>query len=94
MESGLPRWIGLGIPAAVFLLFFWLESLRPLRRRRESRLRRTLRNLATAGIGLATIELLQIPILVPVSRWVTANGVGLLNLLSLRGWVRTAAAVP
>jgi sterol desaturase/sphingolipid hydroxylase (fatty acid hydroxylase superfamily) len=76
-----------------FFLFTLAETVSPLRRSREPRLRRALRNLAMAGIGLATIELLQIPILVPVSRWTMDRGFGVLNLLGARGWVRGAAAI-
>jgi sterol desaturase/sphingolipid hydroxylase (fatty acid hydroxylase superfamily) len=76
-----------------FLLFTLAETVSPLRRSREPRLRRVLRNLAMAGIGLATIELLQIPILVPISRWTMDRGFGALNLLGARGWVRGAAAI-
>jgi len=76
-----------------FLLFTLAESVSPLRRSREPRLRRVFRNLAMAGIGLATIELLQIPILVPISRWTMDRGFGVLNFLGARGWVRGAAAI-
>ena len=93
MPVRFPSWVSLGVPAAAFAIFFCLESWRPLRRRRESRLRRTVRNFAVAGLGLATIELLQIPILLPVSRWTMQNGVGLLNLLSVTGWIRVVASI-
>jgi len=88
-----PSWVALGVPAAAFAIFFFLETWRPLRRRRESRIRRTLRNFAVAGLGLATIELLQIPILLPVSRWTMQNRVGLLNFVSVTGWIRIAASI-
>jgi sterol desaturase/sphingolipid hydroxylase (fatty acid hydroxylase superfamily) len=76
-----------------FLLFTLAETVSPLRRSREPRPRRMFRNLTMAGIGLATIELLQIPILVPISRWTMDRGFGVLNLLGARGWVRAAAAL-
>jgi sterol desaturase/sphingolipid hydroxylase (fatty acid hydroxylase superfamily) len=76
-----------------FLLFATLETWRPLRRRRESRLRRTLRNLTTAGLGLATVELLQIPILGPLSRWSMKRGAGLLGAVGAAGWLRVVLAI-
>ncbi|HEY6931144.1 MAG TPA: sterol desaturase family protein [Thermoanaerobaculia bacterium] len=75
------------------LLFLAAETLSPLRRSREPRRRRVIRNLVMAGAGLATIELLQIPILVPVSRWTMDRGLGVLNFLGARGWVRGAATI-
>jgi sterol desaturase/sphingolipid hydroxylase (fatty acid hydroxylase superfamily) len=64
-----------------------------LRRARESKLRRLGRNLATAGIAAATVELLQVPILLPVSRWTSVQGFGLLHFLPRGGFARVAAAV-
>jgi sterol desaturase/sphingolipid hydroxylase (fatty acid hydroxylase superfamily) len=86
-------WIAPAAVAGAFLFFLLIETWRPLRRSRESRLRRIARNLATAGIGVATWELLAIPILLPVSRWTMERNFGLLNRLSLTGWVRVAAAL-
>ena len=86
-------WIAPAALAGTFLFFLLIESWRPLRRSRESRLRRIGRNLATAGIGVATWELLAIPILLPVSRWTMERNFGLLNWLSPAGWVRVAAAL-
>jgi sterol desaturase/sphingolipid hydroxylase (fatty acid hydroxylase superfamily) len=76
-----------------FFLFTLAETVSPLRRSREPWPRRMFRNLTMAGIGLATIELLQIPILVPISHWTMDRGFGVLNLLGARGWVRAAAAL-
>jgi sterol desaturase/sphingolipid hydroxylase (fatty acid hydroxylase superfamily) len=93
MRTQLPPWIAPAVVAAAFLLFLLAETRRPLRRSRESKLRRVGRNLATAGIGLATVELLQIPILVPVSRWTMARGFGLLRWFPGGGVLRVAAGV-
>ncbi len=86
-------WLVAGALTAVFLLLLVVETLHPLRRVREPKLRRLGRNLALAGIAAATMELLQIPILLPVSRWAAAHDFGLLRLLPLPGVVRTVAAV-
>jgi len=82
----------LAVVAGGFLLFLWVETRRPLRVDRESKLRRVGRNLVTAGIGLATVELLQIPILIPISRWTMGRRIGLLSHLELAGWVRVVVA--
>jgi sterol desaturase/sphingolipid hydroxylase (fatty acid hydroxylase superfamily) len=88
VRTDLPVWLMPTVVAGGFLLFLGIETLHPLRAQRESKLRRIGRNLATAGIGFATIELLQIPILIPISRWTMTRGVGLLNQLEVEGWIR------
>jgi sterol desaturase/sphingolipid hydroxylase (fatty acid hydroxylase superfamily) len=92
VRTGLPVWLTPAVVAGGFLLFLWLETRLPLRPLRESKLRRVGRNLATAGLGFATVELLQIPILVPISRWAMTRGLGLLNQLELAEWVRVAVS--
>lgn len=93
MRTGLPVWLTPAVVAGGFLLFLWIETLRPLRVERDSKLRRIGRNLSTAGIGLATVELLQIPILIPISRWAMTRGIGLLNQFELAGWIRMAVTL-
>ena len=93
MPTKLGSWIAPAVVAGGFLLFLLTESRFPLRGSREPKLRRMGRNLALAGVGLTAFELLQIPILVPVSRWIMEGRIGLLNWFPASGWIRTAAAV-
>ena len=93
MPTKLGSWIAPAVVAGAFLLFLLTESRFPLRRSREPKLRRMGRNLALAGVSLTAFELFQIPILVPVSRWITEGRIGLLNWIPASGWIRTAAAV-
>jgi len=86
-------WLVAGALTTAFLLLLIVETLRPLRRAREPKLRRLGRNLAVAGIAAATMELLQIPILLPVSRWAAAQDFGLLRMLPLHGTLRVVVAV-
>ena len=86
-------WLVAGMLTAAFLLLLVVETLRPLRRAREPKLHRLGRNLAVAGIAAATMELLQIPILLPVSRWAAAQDFGLLRMLPLHGTLRVVVAV-
>jgi sterol desaturase/sphingolipid hydroxylase (fatty acid hydroxylase superfamily) len=86
-------WTAAGAMAAAFLAFVVYETLRPLRRRRESRVRRTARNLTAGGISLAVVTLLQTPFLVPVANWAARRHVGLLNLAELSRPVAIALAV-
>jgi sterol desaturase/sphingolipid hydroxylase (fatty acid hydroxylase superfamily) len=93
VPTKLGSWIAPAVVAGAFLLFLLTESRFPLRRSREPKLRRMGRNLALAGVGLTVFELLQIPVLLPVSRWVMEERIGLLNWIPASGWTRTAAAV-
>jgi sterol desaturase/sphingolipid hydroxylase (fatty acid hydroxylase superfamily) len=90
LRTDLPIWLTPTVVVAGFLVFLWIETLRPLRVEREPKLRRIARNLATAGVGLATVELLQIPILIPISRWTMTRGIGLLNQVEMAAWARVA----
>ena len=85
--------MSVAIVGGSFLLAFIAEELAPLRRRREPKLRRTIRNLTTGGISFAFLSLLQLPLLLPVARWTEENGIGLLNAIELSRALEIALAV-
>ena len=93
MPEPISPWAVAGSAALAFLLILGIESLRPLRAAREPKLRRLGRNLAVAGISAATVELLQIPILLPVSQWAAEQRIGLLHWIPISGAWRIAAGV-
>ncbi len=76
------------------LLFFtaW-ETIAPLRRMLEPKLRHVIRNLTVGGISLAILTLLQAPVLVPVSEWATRYRVGLLNRVAMPAPLGTIVAI-
>ena len=86
-------WVSIAVVAGGTVLFLWIETLRPLRRRKEDRMIRLGRNVSTAGLGFATVELLQTPILLPVSSWVTDRGFGLLSWIGARGALRLVLTI-
>jgi sterol desaturase/sphingolipid hydroxylase (fatty acid hydroxylase superfamily) len=65
------------------LLFTAWETISPLRKMLEPKLRRVIRNLTVGGISLAILTLLQAPILVPVAQWAMRHRVGLLNQVEI-----------
>ena len=65
------------------LLFTAWETISPLRKMLEPKLRHVIRNLTVGGISLAILTLLQAPILVPVAQWAMRHRVGLLNQLEI-----------
>lgn len=79
--------------AVTFTLFLLLERIRPLRREVEPAWRRVFRNLAVGALSLAVALPLQLALLLPVSRWMTARRVGILHALDLPAPVRIALAV-
>lgn len=93
MPGVVSAWTVVGLAALAFFLLLGIESLRPLRAAREPKLRRLARNLAVAGISAATVELLQLPILLPVSRWAAEQRIGLLHRIPISGAWRVAAGV-
>lgn len=69
------------------------EVLRPLRHPREPRARRAARNAAFGAIAATTVQVLEVPVVMPVARLVERRGLGLLPRLPLPGAVRTLLAV-
>jgi sterol desaturase/sphingolipid hydroxylase (fatty acid hydroxylase superfamily) len=76
-------WVSAVVLTAVLTTVAALETVRPLRRRLEPRLRRTVRNFTTGALSLAIVTILQAPILMPLVNWTQKHGVGLLNIVDL-----------
>ncbi len=81
--------LSLGVLAGLVLL----ERKRPLRRERESKLRRNGRNLAVAALGALTVQLLEAPAVQPLARSVGKRKLGLLKQLNLPRPIEIIAAV-
>jgi sterol desaturase/sphingolipid hydroxylase (fatty acid hydroxylase superfamily) len=90
--SDFPPWLTPVIVVVAFAATALAETVSALRPRRESRLRRTVRNLATGGFAAAMVIPLQMLILLPVSVWVQTNEIGLLGMVSWPGWVEVIVA--
>jgi sterol desaturase/sphingolipid hydroxylase (fatty acid hydroxylase superfamily) len=86
-------WIAAAATGAAFFLLLVGETRRPLRKQRESRLRRVARNLTAGGISLAAVTLLQTPFLVPAAAWVSRHHAGLVNAIALPRTAAIALAV-
>jgi sterol desaturase/sphingolipid hydroxylase (fatty acid hydroxylase superfamily) len=91
--EGLPNGPTYAVIAALFAALLVLEVVRPLRPAVEPKPRRVARNLGLAGLGLATLSLLQAPLLLPVAEWARREHFGLLNRATLPRGVEVAAAV-
>jgi sterol desaturase/sphingolipid hydroxylase (fatty acid hydroxylase superfamily) len=87
------RWLRLLAIGGSALAAFLAETRSPLRERRESRPRRTARNLATAALTAAVVASLQTRLLEPVTQAVESCNLGILNNSRLPQPLRLAAGV-
>ncbi len=71
----------------------WLERRRPLRRETESKPRRSLRNLAVAGLAAATIRAVETPVVGPLAELVEHRRWGLVPRLPLPGRLKGLIAL-
>jgi sterol desaturase/sphingolipid hydroxylase (fatty acid hydroxylase superfamily) len=92
-KSGWPWWLTPAVVAGSAAVIFVAETLRPLRLQRESRARRTGRNLTMAGLTAASVSALQAPLLDPLVRKVEREGLGLLHALPLSRTARRLVGV-
>ncbi len=87
------RLVSMWVVGGAFVLALAAESLWPLRRTVEPKLRRIGRNLMNAGVSLAILTALQAPVLLPAAQWTSERGVGLLNLVEWPPWLEIVLAV-
>lgn len=92
-QRGLPAWLTGVLVFGALAALLWLEVRRPLRRRREDKLRRDARNLAMGALTAATVRLAEMPLVLPLAKAVHRNAWGLLPRLRLPRPLETAAAV-
>lgn len=71
----------------------WLERRRPLRERVEASGDRMRRNVAVALGSATTVQLLEKPLLDPLTRWVEQRRCGLLLHMRLPGWLETTLGI-
>ena len=95
MKGGgkVPSWLSGALVLGAFGALVWLERRRPLRDERESKMRRSARNLAVAAVGAAAIRLTEAPLAERLTALVERRRWGLLKLARLPLWLEVAAAV-
>lgn len=85
-NSEVPGWLGMVLGGGAFVALFLLELRRPLRRTVESKLRRSARNIAVAGLAAATVQLIERPVVEPLARLAEERRWGLLKRVHLPVW--------
>jgi sterol desaturase/sphingolipid hydroxylase (fatty acid hydroxylase superfamily) len=88
-----PAWLSGSLVVGAFGLLWLLERRRPLRREVEPKLRRNARNLAVAGVAAAALQLVEGPIIQPLTALVERRRWGLVKLMRLPTLLEVAAAV-
>lgn len=86
-------WIGASLGVGVFGALVWLEGRRPLRRGRESKLRRDARNLAVAGTAALALHVAERPVAERLTALVERRRMGLVKQFALPRALETALAV-
>ncbi|MBC7910713.1 MAG: sterol desaturase family protein [Pyrinomonadaceae bacterium] len=92
-ERKLPNWLGASLVAGAFGLLWFLERRSPLRRSVEPKLKRNARNLAVAGVAALSLQLVERPVIQPLTNLVERRGWGLLKRLRLPQWMEVMLAV-
>src|SRR5438093_13785615 len=85
--------ISVAVVGGGFLFFAAWETIAPLRRVLEPKLRHVIRNLTVGAISLTILTLLQAPVSVPVAQWATRHRVGLPNRVAIPAPCDTIVAV-
>jgi sterol desaturase/sphingolipid hydroxylase (fatty acid hydroxylase superfamily) len=88
-----PAWLSAPLVVGAFGLLWFLERRRPLRREVEPKLRRNARNLAVAGVAGAALQLIERPVVQPLTALVERRRWGLLKRAHLPKWLEVALAL-
>jgi sterol desaturase/sphingolipid hydroxylase (fatty acid hydroxylase superfamily) len=92
-SSNIPGWMRGALVAGLCGWLLWRELRRPARRSVESKFVRNARNLAVAGLGGLAVQFAEMPVALGLCAFVQDKGWGLLQLLSLPGWLEITLAV-
>jgi len=82
-QPRVPAWLSGSLVLGAFSLLWCLERRRPLRREVEPKVKRTRRNLAIAGLAAASLQLVERPLIQPLTALVQRRRWGLLKFRRL-----------
>ncbi|HVG34582.1 MAG TPA: sterol desaturase family protein [Pyrinomonadaceae bacterium] len=88
-----PAWLSAPLIVGAFGLLWLMERRRPLRRAVEGKLTRHVRNMMVAGAGAAALQLVERPLVQPLTRLVERRRWGLLKVVRLPAWLEVTLAV-
>ena len=88
-----PAWLSAPLIVGAFGLLWFMERRRPLRRAVEGKLTRNARNLLLAGAGAAALQLVEQPVVQPLTQLVERRRWGLLKVVRLPRLLEVTLAV-
>lgn len=89
----LPKWLNAALIFGTMAAVAVFEMRRPLRREREDKLKRNVRNGAFSLMAAATVGLAEKPVTAPLALAVQRRNLGLLKLATLPVWAEVALSV-
>jgi sterol desaturase/sphingolipid hydroxylase (fatty acid hydroxylase superfamily) len=89
----MPSWLSGALVLGAFGALVWLERRRPLRREKESKLTRSARNLAVAGVSAVALRLTEKPLADRLTALVERRRLGLLKRVRMPEWLEVLLAV-
>lgn len=92
-RTKVPGWLTGCLMVGAFGVLWLLERRNPLRREVEPKLSRTGRNLAVAGLAAVSLQLIEQPLIKPLTTIVERRRWGLLQRLRLPRWLEVTMAV-
>lgn len=92
-QHKVPTWLSASLVVGACGLLWLLERRRPLRPSVEPKLKRNVRNLAVAGVAAAALQLVEQPVIQPLTALVEKRSWGLLKRVRLPQWLEVALAV-
>ena len=92
-DRRIPTWLSGALVLGAFGALVWLEYRRPLRRSVEPKAAHDARDLAMGGLGAATLQVLERPVVEPLAELVERRRWGLLKLVRLPAWVEVPLAL-
>ncbi|CAN5224855.1 sterol desaturase family protein [soil metagenome] len=87
------KFIGGGAALAAFGVLYFLEKRRPLRDSVESKLVRNGRNLAVASLSAIALQIVESPVIEPLTKLVESKKIGLLKITRLPRFLENLLAV-
>ena len=92
-DGKVPAWLSGAFVVGAAGLLWWLENRHPLRRKVEPKVRRNARNLAVAALAAATLQLVERPLIHPLTTLVESRRWGLLKRLRFPSWLEVTLAI-
>ncbi|HZD54884.1 MAG TPA: sterol desaturase family protein [Candidatus Aquicultoraceae bacterium] len=93
LDAGLPGWLNAALVAGTAAALLYFETRRPLRRTRQEKVRRNLRNLAMSGTTAAAVGAVEKPVALYLMKASKRLRFGLLRWIRMPAWLELLVSV-